>query len=503
MRKKGLLAATAALLIIGFVSAGAAAPTPGVSLPPTPTSALERLIATGELPSDVRGEPGVWNYAGPSCPGPGWNCVALGVLPVTQVGTVNVAECTGANCIGITQIGTVSKVECTVGPSCTGGTQTADYNEFVCKLKSTETVVAAAQSCTWNQTGVENKVLVEQLHEPTDAAAQCVVQTASGTQEGQTNELKVLQDVDHQSTVAAGTPATQTQEARQVVVAGQEATASKNYSDIQQNQDQEMSGHTQVQRQNTGSPPTGCAPLPEDCADQVPPVKEIPNPTTCVDLGQSAPSGGTNLSSLNQRVQSVATSTREGTSASKTEQQQGSPTGGNEGRVHQCIGVAPTSTLPCGPAPDGSSTSDVQQSTQQRLSAPGPEEGRDQQQYEDPECCGWSQDGGEGNVETTDQQVDQQSDPGGFQVSTAAGSSRTSGSTSTCSVTHTLQNNDASASRSVTADPCMFLLVETSCAASGEGGDCDENPPVGICEPPLVFNPETAMCEEEPVITVN
>lgn len=501
MRRRLLPAAAAVVVAAGLVSVGAAAPdAPSADLTAVSTDvspAVAAYLQTGVLPTDVSGEPGVWNFVGPAseCPGPGWQCVTLGGSPVVQTGTVNVASCVGVDCAGITQNGELNIVQCVVDPSsanqsCAGTTQTGPNNEFVCKLKTS--APAARQHCSWSQTGGQNKVLVEQIHQPLNAPSQCVVQTATGSQSGTTNELKVLQDADQQSSI--GDP--QRQEARQVVDAQQTATASTNTSDVQQYQDQVMSGAAALQHQNTGEGPipTACAPLPPDCAEQLPPVKDVPEPTTCLDLEQTAPAGRTNLSSLHQKVQEVAKTTRLGTVDQPTEQQQGSgfgatPTGGNEGRVHQVIlGTA------------GKSTSDVQQSTQQLLAAPGAPDVRDQRQYEDPDCCGISsQDGGHDNVETIDHHVDQKSDPGGFQVSFAGGSSRSSGSK--CTINQSLTNNVDSASRSEEAEPCTFLIVVTACTSGPppdegdfeilqeEGEGCFEAPPVTSCPEGTEFVP--------------
>ena len=98
MRKKiATIIATLGLLLMAAVPAGAAASTPdraAADLSSLP--AIEAyLVSIGVDPDSVVVQQGPLNYAGPSCPGDGWNCTAA--TRVVQISTAtsgaNIFDC--------------------------------------------------------------------------------------------------------------------------------------------------------------------------------------------------------------------------------------------------------------------------------------------------------------------------------------------------------------------------------------------------------------------------
>jgi hypothetical protein len=126
---------------------------------------------------------GARNYAGPRCPGAGWNCTTA--RRVLQTGGENRVECSP---------GTASSEEgmqrCEIVQDNPTG-----RNEARCK--ESLTADTAAQICTIMQTGIENKAHVDQAITARGGPAQDASQTATVTQAGATlkNEVHVKQSV--------------------------------------------------------------------------------------------------------------------------------------------------------------------------------------------------------------------------------------------------------------------------------------------------------------------
>lgn len=465
MRKKVLLAACGALVIVGLATAGAAAPpTPSASLPPT--SPLELLVATGDLPKDVTGQPGEWNFVGPAsaCPGPGWNCTTLGAGPVVQNGTVNVLVATEA-CPQVSQAGVVNKMEC--------------INEE--KASSTKVQTCGTEAAPITQDGTHNELICKLIYDVTSPEpTQCTFQEGHFRQSGpalgatdpsETNKFKGQFRIVQQMTVASTTGA-QTQDARQLIDGLQRATQ-LNESEIEEVETQKLTGLATTQDQNTGCPSGNVAPTLEeleDCNGPTPPTK----PYTCVNLDQYATTGTGNISKLKQEVRQVADTTAT-TPAVET---QGTPTGGNDAGIHQEITGGSKNV--------GIADQYTYQTLPQRL-------GLVQEQYEDPFCCGGSQLGGsERGEETSKAWIQQQANQNAVQVAEATG--MTESSSGECSVTHNLDNNGGTVETSQTADPPCAITGTSTCTVIAE----EE---VSFCTstncPPGEFNEESGRCEEE------
>jgi hypothetical protein len=471
MRKRGLLAATGALVAVGLAMSGAAAPpTPGAELP---VSALDSVIETGELPADVTGEPGEWNFAGPAsaCPGPGWNCTTVGDGPVVQTGAVNIAQCVGIDCVGITQVGDVNKIECAPPEEKTNPT--------------------AVQECgPFNQGGDHNIAIFKLIYDVNQGSTQCVLQKGEITQEGVTNYFKA----QFTAKMTTTTGLTQTQDARQRLVVNQTADE-RNESEIQEVQVQDATGNATTQNQNTSCPvnPPGAV---VDCN----PASLGPaTPYACLNLTQRAAPGGENLSKLKQEVKQDAQTTA--TTATET---QGTATGGNDARVHQEVGEVvevPDEDLFVAvaevfvPSATGKNVGLADQYTYQTL----PDRALlAQSQYEDPFCCGGSQLGGDpdaGGEETSKAWVQQEANRNALQIAEATGV--TASSSGECTVTHNLDNNGGTVQTSQADGPPCAVTGTSACTGSVEGSCTSTN-----CSEDEFFNPETGRCEDEPTITL-
>ena len=363
---------------------------------------------------------GARNYAGPNCPGAGWNCTSsTRVLQVATDGGQNVAQCTDAS-----PVITANSQACTISQSGTNNTAT-------CTLRAT-TVPLAAQTCTITQTGYSNTATVAERIQQADGSDQAGEQTATVTQTaaGGSNDLHIKQEVMQQSKTGSA----QTQEGHQRVDVIQTATgAGTNAVDTSQSQDQKAWGAS-FQSQDAAVNNAF------DCSFNFPSA-----PNACANISQTA-DAGTNSNKLAQSVSEDA----------KTEgfatQQQGTFAGGLEGAVHQ-----ETAT--------GRSTNQARQDKHQFER----NQSGFQSQHDPVSCCGFaSQLGGSGNTEDINQSSDlNASNPLAFQQSALLGTSHSP--TGGCSISQHAKINIDSTTNSDSLNPCPFLTLATEC--TGGGGD--------------------------------
>jgi hypothetical protein len=460
MGKKGLLAFAVAMVAASVAGAGAVAPPArsadlSAAVPAALSPAIQTLITTGVIPTDVRSEPGVWNYAGPNCPGPGWNCVTLGTFSVTQSGTVAVAECPATG-------------------TCPAIDQTADVNVAKCEQKVQTTDAFVTQRCPITQTGEDNQATVVQVIEQTGSAVQGALQEAviKQTGTGSTNQLQVDQEVKQ----FTDTGTTHDQDAYQVITgpvdsSTEEATPATqtvsvegdNQSQITQTQVQRAKNGT-TQTQNDGEFGAGIQEAePDDCYEAFLSPSE---PHACVNLEQTAV-GGHNQSQLRQTIDQDGT-----TPAVASLQQQGvDPAdidpepdeemlpGGLDGHVHQdTVGL---SSLSLDEA-SGSSQNQATQSETQRLHADPETLATAQEQYDPMACCGFST-VGPGSDEIS-QHGDQLTSEGeAVQLLTIWGTSNVPDGD--CAISHDAKNNADETSESFSFEPCFAALVQTTCAS--------------------------------------
>jgi uncharacterized repeat protein (TIGR01451 family) len=409
------------------------------------------LRSIGVNPRGVAIQHGQRNYAGRHCPGKRWNCT--NATRVLQWGGVNSAECAPADAV-VRQSNDNPPQTCEIIQINPGGS-----NEAQCTQLSS--AAAAVQFCKIVQVGAQNGAVVEQIVESDgqtlSASQHAVVDQSGATDE---NRLQLNQSVTQiGEEVNAGDPQQDSWQRADVV---QEADLlGNNVSRMAQSQWQRIDGGT-MQLQNTGTNPLG------DCN----PNHAGTNPSMCLNLSQSGDEG-INFSEIREEI------AQRGWTDQVAVQTQGSSGGGTDARVHQEAG------------PEGHSANDVVQTKLQEMVG---EPGSSQTQIDPISCCGFfSQEGGSGNSEVIDQSVTQDaSEAGATQDSQMLGESKTpSGS---CTMDQRATNNGDSTTNSATQSPCPFLLLETSCSNSGEGGDCTASEPVTT--PPDEGSPDSTLAKE-------
>jgi uncharacterized repeat protein (TIGR01451 family) len=384
---------------------------------------------------------GARNYAGPNCPGAGWNCTtATRVLQVATVGGTNSATCTTISTpCSITQTGTTNTARCS---------------------QSSSAVPTVTETCTINQTGATNYAYVNQSITQSIGLIQTGKQTATVTQSGASvlNQLQLNQN-GNQSSKTSATGTTQSQDVFQSAVVVQCAGAlvglvctangaGTNYSGMTQSQLQKAYARGTVQNQNKANLPVGFA----DCVALSADTPNSPgNPDICADVQQHS-DAGTNENHLRQSINEDENSTGQAT------QQQGHLDGGLDGHVHQDTVSA-------------SSLNDVNQSKNQHATAAAGSP--TQVQFDPLWCCGFgSQFGGSGNTENiTQSSALSASGPSPDQESKLIGTSRTPDGT--CTISQHASINPDSFNISDTESPCEFLTLETDCTE----GDCSSDGP--------------------------
>jgi hypothetical protein len=417
-----VLIAVGALIVM--TGTGAAAPTPSAaSVAPASSNLDAYLRALGVNRASLVTQRGARNYAGPNCPGKGWNCTtATRVLQIATASGQNKVDCTPGSIVS-----TSPTQSCVI-------VQTGTNNKAQCHQRSDSS--AAVQHCSITQTGDKNDADIHQtVHADDNDSMQTATQTAKVEQNGGSNKSHVKQEVKQK----AKDGASQMQDAHQVAEVDQIASGSgDNNSNVDQDIEQNAHGAAATQRQNTGSGPAACGFAPGAPS----------NPNQCANVSQTSDEGK-NDSRLKQSIREDAK-----TKASAANQQQGSPDGGILGQVHQ-------STV------TGTSTSRADQDKRQKLSAP---DNATQSQYDPVSCCGFSsQDGGENNKEDIKQSSTQDANADAFQNSLLTGSSRSPNGE--CTIDQKAKNNADNGDNDASAEPCPALLLVTSCFAAGEGGE--------------------------------
>ena len=436
--------AYAAMGALSLAGAGAAAK-------PASASSTPRAVGHPGANGLVR-QVGLRNYAGPNCPGKGWNCTtATRVLQIATVGGSNSAACTTILIpCSITQSGTTNTARCT---------------------QSSGAVPTVTESCTINQTGATNYAFVTQSISQSIGLTQTGKQIANVTQSGGSvlNKLQLSQ-TGNQSTKTSLPSTTQSQDVFQSAVVVQcvgtlaasvcaPSGAGTNYSGMTQSQLQKAYARGTVQNQNTAN-------LPGDFADCVPLSADTPlspgNPNMCANVRQTS-DAGTNENHLRQSINEDENSTGQAT------QQQGHDDGGLDGQVHQATESA-------------SSLNDVNQSKNQHATAAAGSP--TQVQFDPLWCCGFgSQEGGSGNTENINQSSAlSASGPEPDQTSHLIGTSRTPDGT--CTVSQHSSINQDSFNISDTEPSCEFLTLQTDCTSGSEGGCGSEGPDTSNPFPP-------------------
>jgi hypothetical protein len=410
------------------------------------------LVGIGVNPDDAARavcQEGPRNYAGPSCPGTGWNCVRANV-PIVQIGGINVFYCTALNCLVIQAVHG-------------GSGQNASACERRVDNPTTEETVMVCDIMQVNGGPGTNAATISQHIQQTKGTMQKAREIARITQENETksNIARIIQVIGQAENAKGGSPITQKQEAHQAATVIQttksldiDAMLGDNTSNIDQRQNQSQrasvggTGSTITQGQNTTS--TGdlinCDQPGDVSYDQV--------KNQCADVTQhsgviSVPGGGDNSSTLNHDSTQRQTAEK----AETVNQSQGASTNGEEGIKDQLS--------------SGVSTGTATQDMLQVQTAPPSASGLRSQETGDPRCC-WLQFGNTANSADIFQTTLQTASPeDADQNASLVGRCNSDG---TCHVEQSATTDYGSHTESCTGS-CGFVFTECSAAlASCTGG---------------------------------
>jgi hypothetical protein len=342
--KRVALAASTALtlataLLVGTASA-AAADTPDLSS----RAAIEQyLVSIGVDPATAVWQTGLKNYAGPSCPGKGWNCVRANA-PIVQIAAplgTNLFSCTGLDCVAVQ----VAPQGGNNGAQCDRDDRHDPDALQVCDVTQ---VNSEGNPNSSNAARITQNIQQSTSSSEAEAFIQEARQVARITQvngEGK-NIAGINQVIGQVQNDRGGAAITQSQEAHQAATVNQTTVTGTNSSDIneRQNQSQRASGTTGLvtQKQNTiveadttTNADNDCD-QPEDAPDSYDPTSTLgQRKNQCADVLQnsSLTAGGRGTSNLFQAIAESQVISRAGT----INQDQGEVTGstGQWGDVDQ------------------------------------------------------------------------------------------------------------------------------------------------------------------------
>jgi hypothetical protein len=246
------------VVVVGLLAAltgtAGASPVPAQTDLSTQAGIAQYLWSIGVDPATATIQTGLRNYAGPHCPGSGWNCVAAvgPILQIAQDGGQNQFVCTPAS-------KRVSPP--TEDPHTCVIVQTGPGSN-VARCVERTSANPATQECRITQTSTSgnNRAFVVQVVEQvedSEVVSQQALQTAriSQTSEGGSNLASVVQRVEQSAQTQNGA-ITQVQEADQDAFVDQQSATGDNSSSVVQTQDQEAfaeGGADILQQQNATS----------------------------------------------------------------------------------------------------------------------------------------------------------------------------------------------------------------------------------------------------------
>jgi hypothetical protein len=402
----------------------------------TKTGISNYLTSIGVNPASAVWQQSLLNYAGPSCPGVGWNCVGTNA-PVVQLalpGGTNLFSCSGVKCLVIQ-----------TSPS-------SSQNSAECKRTGQDVTQSCAivqvNSRSTNNANIEQTIVEAQGCDQTANEAASIDQTnGSGA-----NHARIQQRITQSSKSSGNCGGTQDQEAHQGATVDQKADSGDNTSNIDQSQKQTEtasggSSITQNQNATTGIDFVSCD-QPGETSDQV--------KNECAELNQNAPpfvGTGKNDSTLNQRISEQATASNTG----DLTQVQGTFPGGESGDKGQHS--------------SGVSTSHADQSMAQQVSHTNVTGTVIRSQNTgDPRCCQIQESNPNDQAFITQTTVQSSSPSGATQDAFLEGDCVSSGD---CEVRQSATLDHASDTNSCSGPSCEFVIL--SCGSSDGEGGCGED----------------------------
>jgi hypothetical protein len=475
-RRKALAATFPVLIVASLLSVAMVSPASGDDRLDLSSDAaiVDYLESIGIDAADAVWQRGLRNYAGPSCPGPDWNCVPADA-PIVQIAAplgTNQFHCTGTECV-VVQVASSDDDDGDDddgdngdngdnGDGDNGDDDGDDGNVATCEMHSSSSSSSSnvLQVCLIGQESADGssnaasiKMSIQQSN-GSRTSTQTARQVGRITQVNTSgkNVASIWQSIGQSQSASGGSTISQAQEAHQSAVVDQDSTTGDNASDIDQGQNQsqyaERATASITQRQNTavGSDFTFC-----DGANGTLDFDQAKN--QCAEVTQDSSTvpgvGGNNHSDLEHRI-------REGQTATKSlvvDQDQGDASNGQGGTVDQ---------LSSAPA-DSEATQDTIQ-VQKASYASTVSQFKD---AGDPRCCQF-QGTNEANQALITQKTDQfASSPTAIQGAIFVGDCLTTG---TCNVFQSATvNGDTETNSCTDSNACFEVFV---CQSPSEGSFC-------------------------------
>jgi hypothetical protein len=364
-----VLALTGALTIA--TTTAASATPPGLSS----ISAINTYLADNGI-TNAFWQTGLKNYAGPSCPGAGWNCHAANV-PIVQFaslpGSTNLFLCLSPNCLVIQ----VAKAGGQNGGACLRG----DGSENVVQVCEIDQLIDTGNPNSTNAAGIQQNSQQNQSAVTARQVARITQANGSGR-----NIAHIFQVIGQTSNVTGASDVVQSQEAHQAATVDQFTTTGNNSSNItqRQKQSQKATGGDSITQTQDTEPGTDLTDLVDFHCDQ--PGDQPPPPTDlgfdqhknqCVEVVQTSndipdTDGGSQSSSLDQAINEQQNA-KNTAMANQTQGETIFSSGGQGGEVVQHS--------------SGVSTSQAPEDTVQVQSASGVTALSQKKDAGDPRCC--------------------------------------------------------------------------------------------------------------------
>jgi hypothetical protein len=434
----------AAALLVGTASAAGANPLPDLS---TRAAIEQYLVSVGVDPADAVWQTGLKNYAGPSCPGLGWNC-ARANKPIVQIAAplgTNLFACGGVDCV-------------VVQTALKGGNNGAGCERTDKHANPALQVCLIAQTNDGNPNSSNTAVINQSIQQST-GSAQDARQVARITQENTLGRnIAGIHQVIGQTQNQSGGDATQSQEAHQASTVEQLTETGGNSSNVDQRQDQNQRvsrGGTVSQIQNAEMGPDFLlCDRPEDASfDQ--------QKNQCVEVLQTSSlvpgAGGPNSSNLKQGISESQTASN----SSNVDQDQGNSCHclGQEGTVEQFSS-----------APSRSDADQTAVQVQRATGDPSPSQFKD---IGDPRCCQVQEDNPNNTAHIIQKTNQSASSPAAIQGALLVGECVTSGS---CTVFQAATvNGETTTNDSCTDESACFEVLVCESAGENEGTVCFED----------------------------
>jgi hypothetical protein len=262
-RKRAAAGIVPVLVVASLLSVVTAASSPassdeGVDLS-SDAAIVRYLQSIGVDLADVVWQRGLRNYAGPSCPGPGWNCVPAN-RPVVQITTplgANQYHCTGRECVAV-QAERDDDEDDDDGDDEDNG----DKNVATCEVNSSgssnilQVCILGQESTghTANTASIKMSIAQGSGSRNSTLTARQVARITQTNTAGK-NVASISQSITQSQNASYGMTISQTEEARQAATVDQDTTSGANLSNIAQWQNQsqraERATVSIAQKQNT------------------------------------------------------------------------------------------------------------------------------------------------------------------------------------------------------------------------------------------------------------